>query len=287
MTETPTATIVKNTQKKRSLSWITPAVALVIALVLFVRWQLQKGPVVNISFENASGLTVDSPIMYRGAIVGRVEQLGLTADNKNVVVTARLHASASSLAVEDSSWWIVHPEMTLDGFSGLDTIIGPRYVQVAPGKGEPAFTFEGSLLPQTRDGKTFTITADSGEGIAVGAPVYYRGIQIGKITTINLSSNASKVRLGFIIEKQYVPIIRKNTKFWNVSGVNFEASITGFKLHAGPIASLIKGGITLATPSNFGDLAEVGHDFTLRKFDKDWLDWSPKIPLPDMGNTAK
>ncbi len=282
MTETPTATIIHNSQKKRSLSWIAPAVALGISLVLFVRWQLQKGPVVTIIFENANGLTIDSPIMYRGAIVGRVEQLDLTADNANVVVTARLHGSASPLAVEDSSWWIVHPEMTLEGFRGLDTIVGPRYVQVAPGKGEPAFTFTGSLLPQTQNGKAFAVTADSSEGIAVGAPVYYRGIQIGKITTIDLSSNASEVRMGFIIERQYAPIIRKNTKFWNVSGINFEASITGFRLHAGPIASLIKGGITIATPTLFGELAEEGHAFALKKFDEDWLDWSPDIPLPDM-----
>lgn len=282
MTETPKATIVKNLQKKRSLSWITPAVALVIALVLFVQWQLQKGPVVTITFKNANGLTVDSPIMYRGAIVGRVEQLGLSSDNSNIVVTARLHASAASLAVEDSSWWIVHPEMTLDGFSGLETIVGPRYVQVSPGNGVPAFIFEGSLFPQTKNGKTFAIATDTGGGIAVGAPVYYRGIQIGTITSIDLSSNASEVSIGFIIEKQYAPIIRENTKFWDVSGINFEASITGFKLHAGPIASLIKGGVSLATPSNFGDLAEKGHTFTLSEFDKDWLEWSPDIPLPDM-----
>ena len=280
MEQTPRATITKISQKRYSVTWAIPAVALVIMILLFIRWQLQQGPSITVTFSDVKGLTIDSPIMYRGAIVGRVEDIALSQENETVVVTVRLMQTATSLAVSGSTWWIVHPEVSLQGVNGLDTLIGPKYIQVSPGTGEVEHAFTGSDFAQQQNGKTFTIVTNSAEGITKGAPIFYRGIEIGHVHEITLASNASTVHLQFTVENIYTPIIRTNTVFWNASGLNFEASLTGFKLHAGPLASLVKGGLTLATPNNAGDIAPEGFAFNLvNDFDEDWLEWSPEIDL--------
>jgi paraquat-inducible protein B len=220
--------------------------------------------------------------MYRGAVVGRVEKIDLNENNSSVEVRARLDKSATSLAVEGSRWWIVRPSVSLHEISGLETIIGPRYIQASAGTGKPTHIFTGSTDGITDSGKTFTLIAANVNGVAIGTPIYYRGIKIGSITDVGLAKNTSTVRLRFSVQLLYAPIIRTNSKFWNVSGVNIEAGLTGINLHTGPLASLIMGGITMATPTDLGDVAPAGYAFDLLDdFEKKWLLWSPAIVLSD------
>jgi paraquat-inducible protein B len=280
MNDTPRATISKLPKKRFSITWCIPALALIVTVFLFTRWQLQQGPSITITFSNVHGLTSNSPIMFKGAIVGLVKDISLSQESDSIVVTARLKQSASSLAVAGSTWWIVHPDISLQGINGLDTLIGPKYIQVSPGIGEEKNTFEGSGFPQMQNGKSFTVVTDSADGIDLGAPIFYRGIEVGNIHAIDLAPNAAMVHLHFTIKHIYTPIIRTNTVFWNASGIKFEAGLTGFKLHAGPLASLVKGGISLATPNNVGAVAPDHFEFDLiEEFNESWLDWAPEIEL--------
>ena len=282
MNNVPTANLKPLKETRFSISWAVPVVALLFSLFLLIRWQMNKGPLVTIQFDNASGLTSDSPMLYRGAIIGRVETISLNEDNTKVTVVGRLDLTASSLAVTGSQWWIVRPSVSLQAISGLDTIVGPRYIEVSPGNGEPLFEFSGSNDAVVENGKAYTIISDSAEGISIGAPIFYRGIEIGSITKIGLANDSSTIKLSFIIQHLYTPIIRTNTVFWNESGINFNASLTGFRLHAGPLASLVRGGVTLATPTAVGDLAPEGFAFTLHDESEDeWLEWTPSIELTE------
>ena len=140
MTEhTPTATVSRRPSAKLSASWLIPILATVVALVLLLQWLRERGPEVTIVFENVQGLTTDAPVMYRGAIVGRVQSVQLNDTASKIIVTARLRSNAQNLARKGSVWWIVRPEVTLEGITGLDTIISPRYLTLSPGHGEPFF----------------------------------------------------------------------------------------------------------------------------------------------------
>jgi paraquat-inducible protein B len=280
MSQTPTANL-KETQRMRiSYAWIVPAVAIILSAVLFIRWELNKGPAITIQFEDVNGLSVDSPIMFRGAIIGRVEKLYLLENNSKVVVHARLNRSASGLAAQGSRWWIVHPSVSFQGISGLDTIISPRYIQVIPGDGAPANSFEGSSEPIPLASSNYALISDTAEGIAIGTPIFYRGIEIGTVTNVGLAQNAATARIHFSVRDQFAKIIRTNSKFWNVSGIRLDAGLTGITLHAGPLPSLIRGGITMATPTAFGDRAPDGYAFTLLDdFEEEWLAWTPEIDI--------
>ena len=72
MNNVPTANLKPLKETRFSSSWVVPVVAILFSLFLLIRWQMNKGPLVTIQFDNASGLTSDSPMLYRGAIIGRV-----------------------------------------------------------------------------------------------------------------------------------------------------------------------------------------------------------------------
>ena len=275
-----TAVIVNNPKKTLSLTWVVPLIAIIITATLFLRWKLQQGPQITITFDDASGLTTESPIIYRGTIVGRVENIILNETATGVVVHARLETSATLLAKENTKWWVVHPSVSLQGVQGLDTLVGPRYIQVKPGTGETTFSFIGSEHEVSHQGKVFTLITSSADNVTIGAPLFYRGVEVGAITSIDLANNASTVRLQCTVEQRYAPLIRINTKFWNVSGIRIDANLLGIDFRAGPLTSWIKGGVSLATPNRFGDVAPEGYAFTLHHdLDKDWLEWSPEIEL--------
>ncbi len=278
--EMPSAIVKDASRKNVSLTWLVPLIAITVVLILYGRWKINQGPQITITFQNINGLTIDSPILFRGTIVGRVEKITLNNGATSVLVTARLNPSAKTLAKEHSEWWVVRPSVTLQGIQGLDTIVRPRYIQVEPGKGDPSFTFVGSEHPILSSGKYFTLITTSADNVTVGAPLFYRGIEVGSVSLITLSENASTVQLQCVIQEGYVPLIRTNTKFWNVSGIHIDANLLGIDLRAGPITSWIKGGISIATPNNLGDIAPEGYAFTLEQdVDEDWLEWSPEIDL--------
>ena len=286
MNEEMPSAIVKDASKNTiSLTWLVPLIAIAVVLILFLRWKMNQGPQITITFQNINGLTSESPILFRGTIVGRVENITLNNDASSVLVTARLNPSAKSLAKENSEWWIVRPSVTLQGIQGLDTIVRPRYIEVEPGSGEPSVTFVGSENTVLSNGKLFTLITTSADNVTVGAPLFYRGIEVGSISSITLSENASTVQLSCVIQDYYAPLIRTNTKFWNVSGIHIDANLLGIDFRAGPITSWIKGGISIATPNAIGDIAPEGYAFTLEQdVDEDWLGWSPEIDLS--GNSA-
>jgi paraquat-inducible protein B len=281
MTESIPTAIIKTKQTNRfSLTWLVPFVAVVATTILFVQWKLNQGPLITITFDDANGSTSESPILYRGTVVGRVNHIHLDEDLEKVLVTARLDSSAAMLAKENSKWWIVRPTVSLQGIQGLDTILGPRYIQVAPGNGNKTYAFTGAPEPLNPEEKQFVLITSSAEAVTVGAPIFYRGIEIGNINSVQLADNAATVQLTCNIQQRYTPLIRTNTKFWNISGIRIDANLLGIDLKAGPLTSWIKGGVSLATPNIFGDIAPTGYAFILEdKVEDEWLEWSPEIDL--------
>lgn len=284
MTSIPTAKV-KTSKTRLSLSWLVPLFALLITLVLFFNWWMNQGVAIRLAFQDAGGLTVNSPIMYRGAIVGRIENIALSSDSDSVQIHARLSPSATDLAREGSQWWVVQPSVSLQGVQGLDTIVGPRYIEVMPGNGDPVFSFVGLQNGTPQQGKPFTLVTSSADNLTIGAPVYYRGVEVGLITNLEIADDSTTVRVGCSVQHRYAPLVRTNSKFWNISGIRVDADFLGIDFQAGPVTSWIKGGIAFATPTQFGDIAPEGFAFSIaEERNDDWLEWAPHIELEKEAN---
>lgn len=131
--------------------WLVPVAAAIVAGHLVYGRLQELGPTITIKFKEADGVkTGQTEIRYRGVPIGEVREIELSEDGEHVLVTARLHRSAASIAREGSVFWIVRPEVGPSSITGLSTVLTGPYIQVLPGTGKPKSEFVGLDRPPRR-----------------------------------------------------------------------------------------------------------------------------------------
>ena len=138
----------------------------------------------------------------------------------------------------------------------------------------PALDIAGS-------GLNIVLEADYLGSLNKNSPLYYRQIQIGRVTGARLSSTAQKVLIHINIEPPYHRLVYSNTKFWNSSGINVKAGLfSGVKINTESLESIVIGGVSMATPEgdNRGKRALQGQHFKLHDEAKEcWRAWQPTM----------
>jgi paraquat-inducible protein B len=267
------------------LLWIVPIAAAALCVWFVYRDFVATGPSITIYFENAEGLVAgDTPVRYRGAQVGMVKDLELEKNNQSVKATVRLIGSAKDLARAGSVFWIVRPELKLGAISGLNTIISGEYLTVNPGHGPPTNTFAGAdkaPVAEGTNGLRVVLLAPNLSSLQEQSPIFYRGIQVGKVLHFQLGTDAQEVVIQALIDAEYAPLVRRNSKFWNAGGIDVHVGLfSGADISATSPRTLISGGIEFATPTDFAEPATNGLAFRLyEEADDDWKNWKPAIPL--------
>ena len=245
----------------------------------------QAGPLITITFTDGEGLLASQTILkYHGVRVGEVRSVQLTKDMRHVEVRARLKRFAAGLARSGSQFWVVRPEVNSGGLHGLETIVSGPYIEAQPGGGPPQKQFAGLAEPPVNanaDGKLEVIvTTPQINTLSIGSPIYYRGVEVGEVSYFALSDDARIINIHLLIETNYAPLVRTDTKFWNAGGISFRLKFLGINVSAENFKTLIIGGIAFATPTEPGPPAPAGSVFTLyEKSDNDWLTWSPAIAI--------
>lgn len=292
----PTARVVPQ-RTWGSWAWLAPLLAVVMVAALAYQAISQRGLPIQITFSNGRGISAKDPVNCRGVQVGVVERVRLDSTREGVIVHVRLFPDAESLAAEGTRFWIVRPEVSLKGVTGLDALLGPRYLEVAPGKaGSPRLTtFDGlesppplgELLPGTLE---VVLRATRRGSVTVGSPVTYRDMRVGRVLDVRLSADSTRVEVLAGIEPKYAPLVRDNSRFWNASGVGVDFGLFGgLTLRADSLESILTGGIAFATPSKkTGERVSSGHQFDLAtEVDADWLTWEPVISLQNVSSAPE
>jgi len=281
-----------------SLIWVVPLLAIAIGGWMGFRELHNRGPVIAIDFADGSGVEAGKTVLeYKGVSAGIVESVNLSPGLDGVRIRLRLRKSAASLASEGARFWIVHPEIGFSGVRGLDTLLTGARLNVLPGKGPPAEQFTGLDQPPVPDvtdqGRSFLLRSDRLGSLTTGAPVFYREFKVGQVETSHLSDDATAVLIRIHLEAPYVDLVRTNSRFWNAGGFNFKISLFGGAvLKDTSLESLVTGGVAFATP-DAGALAPAAPKDTefavAAEPDKEWLKWSPKIPIksPEAGAHTK
>lgn len=275
--------------RRISWLWLVPALAVALAAGLVHRTWTLRGVVVTVRFEDGRGLKPGDPVRYRGITVGEVRRIELASDLEGVVITAGLRSQGRKLARRGSRFWVVHPEIGLGGVEGLETLLGPRYMEVLPGDGPPHRHFVGLQSPpivqdMRPDDLQVIVRATRRGGLRPGAPVLYRQVRVGTVLSVGLTSDASAVEARLHIGNKYTKLIRQRTRFWRVPGVEAEFGLSGMALDVDSLETLLLGGIALATPplEDAGETVLYGHRFELAdEPDDDWLRWEPVVATGD------
>lgn len=273
---------------KNSISpiWIVPIVAALVSVYLVYQRVHDMGPAITIRFKDGGGLrTGVTPIKYRGVAIGQIDNVELTHDHQFVLATAHLHRSDSTVANEGARFWIVRPQVGLGNVTGLSTVLTGPEIHMLPGTGKARKDFVGLENPPTdldHQGLTITLHGTRLGPLKVSSPVFYRGIVVGTIETVQLGADATGVDLQVHIPKAFVPLIRTETKFWKLGSVDISGGIfRGIKFRIDSLSTLVTGGIELAVPSaQSGRAAANGTTFVLYDAPaKEWLEWSPRIVI--------
>src|SRR5215471_10580358 len=133
----PHATIVPPKRARFSVIWIIPILAAVVAIGIAVQRILSEGPTITIVFSSAEGVEANKTfIKYKDVNIGQVTAVRLTNDFSKVAVTAQIEKHAAGLMVEDAKFWVVRPEITLSGISGLGTLLAGNYIGFEAGNSE-------------------------------------------------------------------------------------------------------------------------------------------------------
>ena len=84
--------------------------------------------------------------------------------------------------------------------------------------------------------------------IDIGSPIYYQGLLAGEVLGHELGNDRKSVYVHAFIKDPFDQLIRGNTNFWNVSGINVSMDADGFKVQTESVRSMIFGGIAFETP---------------------------------------
>ena len=276
----PTA-VVKEQSKAmlaNSRFWWLALACLLISIGL-VFWSMPSGGThIQIHFPQGHGLKAEDPVRYRGIDVGVVETIHLTDGLEAVDVHVKLFPTAKQLATEGSKFWIVRPQLSISGVSGLDTAVGHKYIQVQPGTTDQATMryFDGLASEPVDQGAgsgiEILLQADARHSVNVGSSIHFRGVAIGRILSVELSPDARLVEVRGKIEEAYRSLVTTEAKFWATGGVDFDFSFTkGLKLDTESLDTLARGGVSMLVTGNGGPVSP-GYVFPLAASpEADWI----------------
>jgi paraquat-inducible protein B len=249
---------------------------------------LSRSKLIKISFDSGQGLQVKTPIKYQGVEIGEVEKVELQPNLVGVVVTARLMETATKMAREGTTFWVVKPEIGLASTQNIDTLISGRYINLQLGEGKPKRIFKGLEQPPLIEtpiskGLKIVLTAPHVGSIKPDVRISYRQFEVGKVEGLELSDDATQVLIYATIDPEFAPLVRSNSVFWNASGVDVDFGLfKGASIKTDSLESILEGGIAFATPDNevMGDKVKNGTRFVLNSsMQEEWADWRPAIKL--------
>lgn len=242
--------------KKRSFSviWIIPILALCIGLWMVYNQIQSQGPLIEVTFSTAEGIEVKkTKIKVREVNIGVVENVTLLDNIQGVKVSIRIDKKASKLLLTDTQFWVVSPQITNNGISGLNTLLSGPYIEMSPGtSGRPATAYTGleeaPITPNGTPGLRLTLNSDKEFAFSAGDPIIYKGLRVGQIEEVSFNFDNRVVYYNAFIKAPYHQLVTDNTLFWNDSGLKLDLTTEGISIESSSIDTLITNGVTFGVP---------------------------------------
>jgi paraquat-inducible protein B len=266
----PQATVARRKRFRISIVWIIPILAAVVAIGIAFQRIRDVGPTIEIVFKNAGGIEAGKTLIkYKDVTIGQVTAVELSEDYSKVLVTAQIAKHATGLMVEDAKFWVVRPQVSLSGVSGLGTLLSGQYIGFQSGtSGQPARHFTAlDVAPVITDqpGKRFKLVAKSLGSLGVGAPIYYRSVPVGEVAAYTLAPDGRSIEATIFIDAPYDKYVNTETRFWNASGIDVSAGANGVEIRTESLVSVLVGGVAFDVPDfvTRGEPAAANTEFTL------------------------
>lgn len=250
-------------KKRKSIYivWIIPFVAMAIAGWMVFQYYNEKGSDIVVTFDQGDDFAVGkTPLMYNGIQLGQVSDVDINPyDITKVDVTITVKKTAvDGVARKGNIFWKVEPKLSLTEVTGLSTILGGVYIGVMPGANDAkklhSLPFQTNFKASESKpvnifdpGVLITLRAVKSD-IKAGAPVTFRKINVGQV----LEAKLTEIGVDYVvhIKRDYSHLVKENSKFWKISGVEVRASLAGLRVEMESLASVVAGGIAFNSPDD-------------------------------------
>ena len=255
-------------RRRPSLVWLMPLLAVLVAV--WVVWQnyQDRGPLITVLFPSASGIQAGATeLRIRDIRVGVVEEVGFTGGMAAVEATIRVDKSVAQYVDADAQFWLVEPQVSARGVTGIGTILSGVYIEAdwdgAPGAPATEFTALANppLSAFAEEGTRVILRTRAGGQLAAGAPVLATGIEVGRIGQPVLSESGNTVTMEAFIAAPYDRRLTTNSRFWDASGLSVNVGTGGLDLRVDSLAALLEGGVNFGTPVTGGEPVGDGYVF--------------------------
>nr|MBA2389021.1 MCE family protein [Geodermatophilaceae bacterium] len=251
--------------------WLVPLVVVVVALGLMFQSLTTRGPEISVIFTTASGLSAgETPVRYRDVEVGRVQSVTFTDDLEHVRAVIRMDRSVAPYLDESAKFWVIRPQVSAQGITGIETVISGSYIQASwdtvPGEPLEEFTaLESSpQTPAGTPGIRLTLRAEDGGSLEIGSPIFFKRVEVGRVESKRLTDDGTAVEFEVFVNAPNDQLITNQTRFWNASGVDIQLGADGAQLRIASLSSLVRGGASFdQVGTGTGAQAEEGAVFRL------------------------
>lgn len=207
--------------------------------------------------ENLGSLEVGSPILYRQVKVGTVQSYQFSRKHqKRLLIGVHIEPEYAGLVNGSTRFWNASGITLTGGLSGIQIKSESLQSLMAGGisfdtptpnvplkRRIPTFRLNESQEAANLSGVPITIKVDDADGLKVGTPIRFRGLDVGKVEGVDLSADLQSVLLKARITEVPERIARVGTQFWVVKpalGIvkteNLGTLITGQYLEVQPSA---------------------------------------------------
>lgn len=244
-----------STRKWISPVWILPIIALMLGASLLVKGVLDRGIMITLVVPTSEGMEVGkTKVMYRGINVGVVKAVNGAEGLNSVILTIEMTKKTEPYLTDETLFWVVKPQISLAGVSGLETILSGHYIAARPSdEGKEAREFvalSGQPPPiQTTPGLHIKLRMNKLASINKGTLITYKQIPVGKVTNYTLEKNDTVIHAWVLIEPEYAHLVKKESRFYNISGVKIDAGLSGIHVKTESLIAVALGGIAFYTPN--------------------------------------
>lgn len=206
--------------------------------------------------DNLGSLEVGSPILYRQVKVGSVQSYQFSKKQKRLLIGVHIEPEYANLVNGSTRFWNASGITLTGGLSGIQIKSESLQSLMAGGiafdtpkpdvplkRRIPTFRLLENQEAADRKGTSITIKVDRADGLKVGTPIRFKGLDIGKVEAVDLADDLQSVMLKAQITEVPERIARVGTQFWVVKpalGIvktaNLETLVTGQYLEVQPAA---------------------------------------------------
>lgn len=241
-------------RRRIPLVWIVPLLTALIAAWLAWDTFSKRGPTITVSFDSAVGLTAgQSQLKYRDVVMGTVKSITVPPDLSKVLVTIETTREAEPLLNDNTIFWVVRPQLFAGNISGLETILSGSYIGMRPQVrgGKPQRDFVGQTDPPVLQawakGTTYRLDTHRLGSISLGAPIFFRDIEVGTVLGWDLHDLANRVSIHAFVRAPFDRYVHEDSKFWNASGLSVTLGAKGIDVQLESLRALLLGGIAFDT----------------------------------------